>query len=186
MILPVIAYGDPVLRKVGKNIGQDYPGMKELIENMFETMYSSHGIGLAAPQIGLAIRLFLVDSSQMDEEPTGIKKVFINARILERFGPNEELEEGCLSIPFIRENVLRPSSVRIEYFDTSFKKHEEVFEDMNARVIQHEYDHTEGIMFTDLVKPLRKRLLKKKLMQISKGNVNPSYKMKYPLASKVR
>lgn len=189
MILPVIAYGDPVLRKTGDKINADFPGLEQLIEDMFETMYSSHGIGLAAAQIGQAIRLFIVDSTQIDAEENktkGIKQVFINAEILEHFGPKEEMEEGCLSIPFVRENVIRPSKVRIRYYDRHFVEHEEVFDEMNARVIQHEYDHTQGIMFTDLVKPLRKRLIKKKLIQISKGAVNPAYKMKYPLLPKAR
>ena len=196
MILPIIAYGDPVLRKKGIEIDKNYPGLKELIENMFETMYNSQGIGLAAPQIGKAIRLFIVDASpfaeETDEEDKPVpvpkyahlkdfRKVFINAQIINEEGEEWKFNEGCLSIPKIREDVLRKPKITIKYLDENFKKHEEEFDDIVARIIQHEYDHIEGKLFTDRINPLRKRLLKNKLLDISKGNVDVSYKMRFPL-----
>ena len=191
MILPIIAYGDPVLRKVGVEIDQHYPNLVELIENMKETMVNAQGVGLAAPQIGLAIRLFIVDTSPFgadedldDEERTflgNFKKTFINAKILNEEGNDWAFSEGCLSIPDIREDVFRQEKVTIEYFDENFVKHTDVLNGLAARVVQHEYDHIEGILFTDKISSLKKRLIKKKLENISKGNVSPDYRMKFPL-----
>ena len=154
MILPIYAYGQPVLKKVAEEIDKDYPFLEELIANMWETMYNAQGVGLAAPQIGRSIRLFIVDSIQMEEEDKpfkGIKKVFINAQKIEESGPINEYEEGCLSIPDIRGDVNRPQQLTIRYFDENFVEHTETFEDLNARVVQHEYDHIEGILFTCLL-----------------------------------
>ncbi len=181
MIYPIVAYGDPVLRKVGATIDKDYPQLKELIENMFETMYESHGVGLAAPQIGKAINLFIIDSSRFeDEKYPDVKKVFINAEILEETGDKWDFEEGCLSIPHIRENVKRHETLRIRYQDENFETHEETYDGIVARVIQHEYDHVKGIMFVDRLSELKKRLLKNKLINISKGGVRVDYKMRFP------
>ena len=181
MILPVYAYGHPILRKETKDIDKDYPELKKLIEDMWETMYHAHGMGLAAPQIGRNIRLFLVDTEQIDEEDRNgmqaIKKVFINPEIIEESGKEWSYEEGCLSIPHLRGNVKRPSQVCIEYYDENFELKEEVYDGLTARVIQHEYDHVEGILFTDLLQPLKKRLIKKKLEKIKKGKVDASYRM---------
>jgi peptide deformylase len=183
MILPVVAYGDIILKKVAIDIDSKFPDLKNLIKNMWDTMYNASGVGLAAPQIGQDIRLFIVDSGPMfdeDEEKKGIKKVFINATILEEWGEEWSYEEGCLSIPGVREDVVRPANIRIEYWDENFKKHIEEFDDLNARVIQHEYDHIEGILFTDHLKPLKRKLLSKQLTNISKGFTNAKYKMKFP------
>ncbi len=181
MIKPVYIYGSPVLRKVAKDITPDYPNLKELIADMFETMYHSDGIGLAAPQIGLSIRLFMIDSTPLTEnnpEIEAVKRVFINAHIIERTGENVTYNEGCLSIPNLHEDVERPESVLISYVDEDFNPHEERFEGMVARIIQHEYDHLDGMLFTDRVSPIRKRLLKSKLNAIAKGKFNASYKYK--------
>jgi len=189
MILPIRAYGDAVLRKKAIDINPDYPELKELISNMFETMYGAHGIGLAAPQIGLDIRLFIVDVSPLadDEDYEDIaeglkdfKKVFINAKILEESGNEWKFNEGCLSIPDIREDVSRKETILIEYFDENFVKHTETFSDIRARVIQHEYDHIEGILFTDKLSPLKKKIIKGKLGKISTGEINVGYKMRFP------
>jgi len=191
MILPIIAYGDPVLRKVGVDIDKADPNLAALIENMKETMVQAQGVGLAAPQIGKAIRLFIVDTSPFgadedleDEERaflSNFKKTFINAKILSEAGDEWAFSEGCLSIPDIREDVFRQEKVTIEYFDENFVKHTDVLDGIAARVVQHEYDHIEGILFTDKISSLKKRLIKKKLENISKGNVNPDYRMKFPL-----
>ncbi|MDX1314690.1 MAG: peptide deformylase [Eudoraea sp.] len=196
MTLPIVAYGDPVLRKVGTDIDQDYPNLKELLENMWETMYKANGVGLAAPQIGLPIRLFLVDTSPFadDEELTpeeqkalsGFKKVFINAYIEEESGNNWAFNEGCLSIPDIREDVTRKDTITIRYQDENFKSYKETFDGLLARVIQHEYDHIEGILFTDKLSSLKKRLLKGRLTNISKGKINVDYKMRFPALKKGR
>ena len=196
MILPIVAYGDPVLRKEGEDITPDYPALDGLISNMFETMYNAQGVGLAAPQIGLPIRLFVIDATPFSEdedlspeeqnELKEFKKVFINARILEETGDSWIFNEGCLSIPDIREDVSRRSVVRLEYFDENFTRHEEEFSGLAARVIQHEYDHIDGILFTDKLSSLRKRLLKGKLANISKGKVRVDYKMRFPAAKKAR
>ncbi len=189
MILPIVAYGDPVLRKEGEDIDKDYPGLEQLIDDMFETMNNAHGVGLAAPQIGRSIRLFIVDTSgfveegEEDEEGLGdFKKVFINAEILEEDGNDFVFNEGCLSIPDIRGDVDRPERIRIRYMDRDWKEHEEVYTGLKARVIQHEYDHIDGILFTDYLSPLRKNMLKKKLTNISKGQIKVPYRMKFPFA----
>ena len=196
MILPIVAYGDPVLRKVGKEIDADYPNLDGLLENMFETMYNAQGVGLAAPQIGLPIRLFIIDATPFAEDEDlqpeeqellkDFKKVFINAKILEENGDSWNFNEGCLSIPDIREDVSRQEKVRLEYYDENFERHEEEFSGLAARVIQHEYDHIEGVLFTDKLSSLRKRLLKGKLANISKGKVKADYKMRFPAAKKAR
>lgn len=184
MILPVYAYGSPHLRQISQEISPDYEGLSELIDNMFDTMKLSDGVGLAAPQIGLSIRLFLVDANiYADEEPSlkGFRKVFINADIYSYEGEEELMTEGCLSIPGIHEDVSRPPKIRMRYFDQDFQEHDEEFEGMAARIIQHEYDHLDGILFTDKLSPLKKRLLKAKLRDISKGKTNASYKMIFPV-----
>jgi len=183
MILPVVAFGDPVLRKKGENISKDYEGLSELIENMWETMYGAEGVGLAAPQIGKAIRLFLVDATPFAEDESeldGFKKVFINAEILDETGEEWQFKEGCLSIPGIRENVKRNETVKIKYLDEEFKEHTEEYSGLAARVIQHEYDHIEGILFVDKINPLKKQMIKRKLTDISKGNVKAGYRMRFP------
>lgn len=181
MILPIYLYGQPVLRKEAKDISADYPKLKELIANMFETMYNADGIGLAAPQIGLDIRLFIVDLSPLaEDEPKydGFKKVFINARIVEESGELVKLEEGCLSIPGIHESVERQERIRIQYLDENFVEHDEVYDDFFARCIQHEYDHIEGILFIDKISGIRKQLIKTKLNNLIKGRTNCRYKVK--------
>jgi peptide deformylase len=190
MVLPIIAYGDPILRKVGSTITKDYPDLDTLLANMQDTMKNARGVGLAAPQIGKAIRLFLVDTSpfaeddELDEEEREFlktfKKVFINAKITKEEGDKWAFSEGCLSIPNINEDVFREETVTIEYQDENFKKHTETVSGLAARVIQHEYDHIEGILFTDKLSSLKKRLLKKKLENISKGKVDVEYRMKFP------
>ncbi len=191
MILPIIAYGDPVLRKVGVDIDKDYPKLGELIENMKETMLNAQGVGLAAPQIGKAIRLFIINASPFSEDEeleetereflSNFDKVFINAKILKEEGDEWAFNEGCLSIPDIREDVFREEKVTIEYLDENFEKHVDVIEGLAARIVQHEYDHIEGILFTDKISSLKKRLLKKKLENITKGIVNADYRMKFPM-----
>jgi len=190
MILPIIAYGDPVLRKVGEEITKDYPQLKELIVNMKETMKNARGVGLAAPQIGKAIRLFIIDTSpfsdneDLDKEEQlflkTYKKVFINAKIIREDGDEWAFNEGCLSIPNINEDIFRKEEVLIEYVDENFKQQKENLSGLVARVIQHEYDHIEGVLFTDKVSSLKKRLLKKKLDNISKGKIDVDYRMKFP------
>ncbi len=189
MIYPIVAYGDPVLRKECRNIEKGELDVKQLAEDMFETMYAASGVGLAAPQIGKDIRMFVVDGHQMnqnledDEEKNphleGFRKVFINAEILEEEGEEWAYEEGCLSIPDVRAEVYRPETVKIRYRDTDWNEHTEVYADMAARIIQHEYDHIEGILFTDHVSPLKKQLLKKRLTNISKGMVKADYRMRF-------
>ncbi len=196
MILPIVAYGDPVLRKETKEITKDYPNLDTVLENMFETMYEARGIGLAAPQVNLPIRLFIVDATPFEDDEdlseeeqkfvSTFKKVFINAQILEESGDEWAFNEGCLSIPDVREDVFRQPNIVIEYEDENFKKHKETFSGMVARIIQHEYDHIEGILFTDKLSPLKKRLIKSKLANISKGNVSIEYRMKFPNAKKKR
>lgn len=182
MILPVVAYGDPVLKKVSEDITPDYPKLDGLIENMWETMYNAHGVGIAAPQIGRSIRLFLIDASPFaedDETVEGFKKVFINAKILSEEGEEWVFNEGCLSIPEIREDVSRQPKITIEYYDEKFEKHVETYEGLAARVIQHEYDHIEGVLFTDHLSPLRKKLVSGKLRKIQDGKIQPDYRMRY-------
>lgn len=190
MILPVIAFGDPVLRKVGVDISSDYPQLPALISDMFETMYHAHGVGLAAPQVGLAIRLFVIDASPFDEDEEdkpkqlNFKKVFINAEILEESGAEWSFSEGCLSIPEVREEVSRKSVIKIRYQDENFQTLEETYDGIIARIIQHEYDHIEGKLFVDKISPIKKRLIVKKLDAITKGIIRPEYKMKYPAQKK--
>lgn len=189
MILPIIAYGDPVLRKETDDIPEDYPNLKDLVANMFETMYNAHGVGLAGPQVGLALRIFTVDTIQIltdvseDSDfanQTGIKKVMINAEIIEESGEEWAYDEGCLSIPNIQEAVVREEKIRIQYYDADFNFYDETYDGFTARVIQHEYDHIEGVLFTDYLTPLKKRMLKRKLEKISKGDVEVGYRMKFP------
>lgn len=181
MILPIYLYGQPVLRKVAHDINKDYPNLNELIQNMFETMYNAEGIGLAAPQIGLDIRLFVIDLeplAETDEKYTGFKKVFINAEIIERTGEITSAQEGCLSIPGINESVLREETIKIKYFDENFVEYQEVYSDFFARCIQHEYDHVEGKIFIDKISGIRKQLIKSKLNNLIKGRINCSYRTK--------
>jgi len=194
MILPIYAYGDPVLRKVGVDIDKDYENLSQLIENMQETMVNANGIGLAAPQIGKSIRLFIVNTSPFEKDEdlddkereflANFNKVFINAKILKEEGDEWVFNEGCLSIPDITEDVFRQEKITIEYVDENFEKHIDVLDGLAARVVQHEYDHIEGILFTDKISSLKKRLIKKRLENISKGKINPSYRMKFPLLKK--
>jgi peptide deformylase len=190
MILPIVAYGSPILRVVSRRINDNYPDLQKLIDDMWETMYASNGVGLAAPQVNRDIRLFVVDSSQIfhnqeeedkgkfPDEP-GVKKVFINAEIKELNGDEWMYNEGCLSIPKIREDVSRNEEITIEYEDENFQKHTDTFNGLTARIILHEYDHIEGKLFIDYLKPLKRRLMKGKLDDISKGKVKTDYKMMF-------
>jgi peptide deformylase len=185
MILPVVAYGDPVLRAPAQDIFADYPGLEQLVDDMFETMYNAQGIGLAAPQVGHSIRLFVIDTSQVKQtkeqlELDPLKEVFINPKRLTEDGDPVDYEEGCLSVPGIREDVTRPEHITLEYLDRTWTKRRSTFTGLNARVIQHEYDHIEGILFTDRLKPLKKRFLRKKLSLITRGEVEVPYKMRFP------
>lgn len=190
MILPIVAYGDPVLRKVAKEIDPDYPNLSELIDNMRQTMYNASGVGIAAPQIGKSIRLFLIDATPFAEDEDlseedraqlkDFNKVFINPQVIEEEGDEWAFNEGCLSIPDIREDVFRPDAVTFEYQDENFVKHKGTLTGVAARVFQHEYDHLEGILFTDKLSSLKKRILKKKLEKISLGKINVEYRMKFP------
>jgi len=184
MILPIVAFGIPILRKKCVEISPDYPELETLLANMWKTMYEAHGVGLAAPQINKGIRLFLIDTTPFidDEEETEeviVKKVFINAIIIEETGEDRDFNEGCLSIPDVREDVSRKSTITIEYMDENFKKHTDTYDGITARIIQHEYDHIDGILFIDKLSALRKRMIKGKLIDISKGKVNVSYKMRF-------
>ena len=189
MILPITGYGDPVLRKVCEDISADDANLKTTIANMYETMYNANGVGLAAPQVGLPIRLFLVDTSPFGEDDDleneeqnqlkNFKKTFINAKMLKEEGEEWAFNEGCLSIPDVREDVFRHEKITIEYYDEDFNKKTEVYDGLIARVIQHEYDHIEGILFTDLISSFKKQLIKKKLQNIMEGKARPDYKMKY-------
>ena len=181
MVLPITAYGHPVLKKVGSEITPDYPELNTLISNMWETMYYAKGVGLAAPQIGLSIRLFVVDTVQLEKEDKvpGIKKVFINPIITAENGKAVSYEEGCLSIPNIRGDVERLESVTIQYMDENFQSHTETYDGFNARVIQHEYDHIEGKLFVEKLNPLKKKLIAKKLENIRKGKVTADYRLKF-------
>ena len=190
MILPIVAYGDPVLRKVAVEINADYPELNTLIANMKDTMYNASGVGLAAPQIGKAIRVFLIDASPFaddkdlsEKERTTLKnfnRVFINPQIIKEEGEEWVFNEGCLSIPDVREDVLRKEKITIEYQDENFTKHTEVLDGLAARVFQHEYDHIEGVLFTDKLSSLKKRIIKKKLENISKGKIRADYRMRFP------
>jgi peptide deformylase len=188
MILPIVAYGAHILRKEAKDITTDYPELQKLIDDMWETMYASNGVGLAASQVNKDIRLFVMDSAQIFEnleeeeigkypDEPGVKKVFINARIKDYTGEEWPYNEGCLSIPKIREDVLRPEEITIEYRDENFVQHTDTFNGITARIIQHEYDHINGKLFIDYLKPLRKKLLQSKLTDISKGKIKVDYKM---------
>ena len=190
MILPIVAYGNPILRKVGKEITPDYPDLDKLIEDMWETMYNSRGVGLAAPQINKDIRLFVMDSVQIienleadekDDYPgdEGYKGVFINAKINSVNGEEWSYNEGCLSIPKIREDILRKEKVNITFLDENFETHTKAFSGVTARVILHEYDHVDGKLFIDYLKPLKKSLLKRKLADISKGKISVDYRMSF-------
>jgi peptide deformylase len=191
MILPIVAYGTPVLRTTAKEITKDYPNLEKLIADMWETLYASSGVGLAAPQVNKDIRLFVVDSMQLfanqeddekgkyPDEP-GFKKIFINAKIIERNGTPWDYNEGCLSIPKIREDISRPESITIQYLDENFEAHTDTFNGITARIIQHEYDHIEGKLFIDYLKPFKRKLLQGKLADISKGKVKVDYKMSFP------
>lgn len=182
MILSIYGYGQPVLKKKATPIAEDYPDLESLIESMWETMYQANGVGLAAPQIGRSIRLFVVDTVQtMDEgqEDEGIKRVFINAEKLDENGDPQPYEEGCLSIPDIRGDVDRPPVLRLKYLDDRFEERDEIFTGINARVIQHEYDHIEGTLFTEHLKPLKRQLIRRKLESIRRGKVKVDYKMKF-------
>ena len=196
MILPIIAYGDPVLRKKAKVVSKEHPKLEVLISNMYETMYQASGVGLAAPQVGLSIRVFLVDASPFadDEDLTederlqlkNFKQTFINAKIIEEEGDDWAFNEGCLSIPHIREDVFRKPKIKIQFQDENFKTHIKEFDGILARVIQHEYDHIEGILFTDKISAFKKRLIKGKLSNISKGKISIDYKMRFPDMKKKR
>jgi len=193
MILPIVAYGHPVLRKVAQDIDEHYPNLDKLIEDMWETMYASNGVGLAAPQINKDIRLFVMDSAQifenMDDEEKkeenypdapGIRQVFINAHIVEEHGDDWPYNEGCLSIPKIREDIYRAEEVTLDYMDEHFQKHRRTFNGITGRIILHEYDHIDGKLFIDYISPLKRKLMKRKLDDISKGNVSVDYKMSFP------
>lgn len=196
MILPIVAYGDPVLKKRAIEITPEHPNLEQIIANMYESMYGAFGVGLAAPQIGLSIRLFLVDTAPFSDDESysveeqaqlnSFKRTFINPKMLDESGEEWSFNEGCLSIPNVREEVLRKPTIKIEYQDEDFKTHVEEFEGLIARVIQHEYDHIEGILFTDKVSSLKKRLLKGKLSNISKGKTSVDYRMRFPNISKKR
>lgn len=196
MILPIVGYGDPVLRKMAEDIPQDYPNLKETVANMYDTMYNAYGVGLAAPQVGMAIRLFVVDTTpfsddedlpkEEQEQLNGFRKTFINAKMLKEDGEEWGFNEGCLSIPEVREDVYRNERITIEYYDEDFNKHTEVYYGLRARVIQHEYDHIEGILFTDKISSLKKQLIKKKLQNIMEGKTRPDYKMKFASPKKGR
>ncbi len=189
MILPIIGYGDPVLRKVGEVITPDYPNLKETIANMYDTMYNAYGVGLAAPQVGLPIRLFVIDTTPFSDDEdmseadqkkmNGFKRTFINAKIIKEEGEEWSFNEGCLSIPDVREDVYRKPLVTIEYCEEDFVVKTEVFDGLIARVIQHEYDHIEGILFTDKIASLKKRLIQKKLKNITEGKTFQEYRMKF-------
>jgi peptide deformylase len=182
MILPVYAYGQPILKKKAEKVEKDFQGLDNLLEDMWETMYHASGVGLAAPQIGQSLRLFIVDTMQTmeeEEDENGIKKVFINAEMLEEEGDFWAFEEGCLSIPEIRANVERQKRIKIKYYDESFNEFIEAFDGINARVIQHEYDHIEGKLFTEKLKPLTKKMLNRKLEQIKKGKVKADYRLRF-------
>ena len=189
MILPIVGYGDPVLRKVCDDVTIEYPNLKEIIANMYDTMYNAYGVGLAAPQVGLPIRLFVIDTEpfsdsedltkEEQEQLKGFKQTFINAKMLKEEGEEWGFNEGCLSIPDVREDVYRNETITIEYVDENFNKKTEVYDGLIARVIQHEYDHIEGILFTDKISTLKRTLIKKKLQNIMDGKARPDYKMRF-------
>lgn len=189
MILPILGYGDPVLRKLAENITAEHPNLNEVIANMYQTMYNAYGVGLAAPQVGLSIRLFVIDTTPFSEDEDlsiekqnqlkGFKRTFINPKIIKEEGELWSFNEGCLSIPDVREEVYRKEKITIEYCEEDFVMKTEVFDGLIARVIQHEYDHIEGVLFTDLIPTLKKQLIKKKLQNIMEGKTRPDYRMKF-------
>lgn len=184
MILPIYCFGFPVLREEAKEIPRDFEDLPKLVEDMFETMYAAAGVGLAGPQVGKSLRIFTVDTIQSmeeGEEDQGIKKVFINPEITAESGKEYDYEEGCLSIPNIRGDVKRQPKIRITYFDENWNEYDEIYDGLNARVIQHEYDHIEGILFLDHLKPIKKRMIKRKLEKLRKGLVEVDYKVKFNL-----
>ena len=184
MILPIVAFGSPILREKCKEISKYFPDLPEIIDDMFDTMYAASGVGLAAPQINKSIRMFIIDTApfvydkENDIQP--MKQVFINPKMIKEEGQKWLFNEGCLSIPEIREDISRKSEIEIEFLNENFQKQQKKFDGITARVIQHEYDHLDGILFTDKISPLRKRVLKGKLSDISKGKVEISYKMRFP------
>ncbi len=190
MTLPIVAYGDPILKKKAEEIDKDYPKLNKLIKDMFKTMYKASGVGLAAPQIGKSIRLFIVDANPFSEGEDGdpsckdFVRVFINPIIFEESGELWGMDEGCLSIPGVREEVIRQPNLKIEYYDENWDLYEEELTGFPARVVQHEYDHIEGILFTDKINPKRKVLIQSKLSDITKGEVNANYKMRFPKKKK--
>ena len=196
MIVPIVAYGDPVLKKKAKDIKQEYPDLEKLVNNMWDTMFNAYGVGLAAPQIGLPIRMFVIDPApfaedeELDEKERerlkDMRRVFINPKMLKEEGEEWAFNEGCLSIPDVREDVFRKPNISIEYYDEHWNKHTESFDGLAARVIQHEYDHIEGVLFTDKLSSLKKRLIKGKLANISKGKIDVEYKMRFPNIKKGR
>ena len=196
MILPIVAYGENILKTKAVNITSGYPELRKLINDMWETMYNANGVGIAAPQIGKSIRLFVIDASPFSEDKEisddeistlkNFKKVFINPEITAYSGPQEDFNEGCLSIPDIREDVTRLTTIEIEYYNEKFEQVKEEFSGISSRIIQHEYDHIEGVLFTDKLGPLKRKLLKTKLTQISKGKINPDYPMRFPSKNSVR
>ena len=196
MILPIVAYGDPVLKKKAKPSDKDYPKLEELISNMWDTMYNAYGVGLAAPQVGVPIRLFVIDAAPFAEDDDltaeekeylkGFKRVFINAKVIEETGDEWAFSEGCLSIPDVREDIFRKPEVTIEYQDQNFETKKETFTGLAARVVQHEYDHTEGILFTEKISSLKKRLINGRLKKISSGKIKVDYKMRFPSVKKGR
>ena len=196
MILPIIAYGDPILKKKAVDVEKHHLKLKELISDMWETMYAAYGVGLAAPQIGESLRLFIVDGSPFTQDKSldhveqrelrVFKKVFINPQIISYSGLEESFNEGCLSIPDVREDVSRLSTIEIVYYNEQFEKVEEEISGLAARIVQHEFDHIEGVLFTDKLGPLKKKLLKPKLAQIARGNVKPDYLMRFPDKTNIR
>ncbi len=189
MILPVVAYGHPVLKKIAEDIDKDYPNFDEFLSNMWETMYHTDGVGLAAPQVNKSVRLFVIDASDYKDEITNVdklKQVFINAVITEEAGDDVLMSEGCLSLPGIREDVSRPEEITMEYYDEDWNFHRKTFDGMFARIIQHEYDHLEGTVFTDRLSPIRKAMLRGKLSNISKGKIQVDYRMIFPFVNKRR
>jgi len=189
MILPITAYGHPILRKVAKDIDKDYPNLEQLIADMYETMHATSGVGLAAPQVNLSIRLLVMDATpyaEEDPQARGFKKVLINPQIIEETGDDWVFNEGCLSIPDIREDVSRKPNIRIQYYNENWEFFDEHYTSVKARIILHEYDHLEGVLFVDRVSNIRKVLLKRKLQDISKGDIDVAYKMIFPLQKKGR
>jgi peptide deformylase len=188
-MLPIVAYGHPTLRKVAVDIDKDYPDLEGLVKKMFDSMYESNGVGLAAPQINKSIRLFIIDATPYDDEipeAKDFKKIFINAKIVEESGEEWLFNEGCLSVPDIREDVERKPNIKIQYYDENWEYHEESYDGVIARIIQHEYDHLEGKVFVDRLSNMRKMMLKKKLTDIMKGNVKIDYRMIFPQQKKGR